>query len=587
MIDYKSEYKDLSTEKTIFKAKEILSKINMNMIEDNVICNHGLYSMRLICPELNWYTNGKGLTLELCRASAYGEAMERIQNLQFCKSLSEKLLDCHDKTAISCFPDEIELSYEKIIDQCPFVKQDMINSYIESDGVIPSNEELKNVWTSFNESDLFKCIPFYSLNDNSVEYLPYNILQRLVRSNGTAAGNTVEEALCQSISEILERHSQEMIYRYNYTPPIIPISYIKERYPYLYNIIDTIKQKYGLTLYIMDASLGKGLPVLCLLCVNKASQHYRIKFGAHPIFRIALERCLTEFAQGNNFAPETLEQLMIEWNDENQANYDTLYNWGINHRKNLGSVPDTFFYKKKSWEFKPWHEFENYNNKAGLLYLLDVCKRVSDRVYIRNNSFLGFYSFWVYIPGISPTYKFHPLGKSTLLPKRLEKIIRNPRKFVSELSVDDKKALVEILKADSIYYNFEYWDFTKNIIRAALYLDVGNLDIAIEELKKEKKPTSYVLACIRELEMRKRGIPIQDRDEMLKLFFGDDILFYVAKNWRTGNVLSCIFNPFNFNNHQKELEQTKKETELFIEIKNSIDKIMSQNIIDQNQIISV
>lgn len=582
MIDFKSEYKDLSADKTIQKAQEILSKININMIEDSVICTQGLYSMRLICPELNWYTNGKGLTMELCRASAYGEAIERIQNLQFCRTLTEKLLDNQDKTAFCSFPDETEMSYEQILGKYPFIKQDMINSYIESDGKVPCDEELKSVWTSFNESETFRCIPFYDMDDDTITPLPYDIIQRLVRSNGMAAGNTEEEALCQSISEILERYSQEMIYRYNYTPPLIPISFIKENCLYLYNIIDDISKEYGLSLYIMDASLGKGLPVVCLLCIDRVNQRYRVKFGAHPVFRIALERCLTELAQGNDFTPETLEQLMVEWTYENQVNYDTLYNWGINHRKNLGSVPDSFFYKEKSWDFKPWKMFDEYNNKLGLLYLIDVCKSISNnKIFIRNNSFMGFHSFWVYIPGISTTYKFHPLGKATLLSKRLEKIVMNPRKYVSTLSIDDKKALIEILKDDNTYCNFEFWEFTKNIVRAALYLDIGNLDSAIMELKKEKSPTKYVSACIRELEMRKKGMHTKDRDEMLKLFFGDNVLYYIAKNWRNCNVLDCIFNPFNFNNQQNFAEQTNNALELFIKIKNSLEIITNENKIDQ------
>lgn len=585
MIDFKSEYKDLSADKTIKKAQEILSKININMIEDSVICTQGLYSMRLFCPELNWHTNGKGLTMELCRASAYGEAIERIQNLQFCRTLTGKLLDNQDKSVFSNFPDEMEMSYEQILREYPFVKQDMINSYIESDGKVPSDAELKSVWTSFNESESFRCIPFYNIDDDSITPLPYDIIQRLVRSNGMAAGNTEEEALCQSISEILERYSQEMIYRYNYTPPLIPSSFIKENCLYLYNIIDGISKKYGLSLYIMDASLGKRLPVVCLLCIDRANQHYKVKFGAHPVFRIALERCLTELAQGNDFDPETLERLMIEWNYENQINYDTLYNWGINHRKNMGAVPDSFFYKEKSWDFKPWKIFHEYNNKLGLSYLLEVCKSISDnKIFIRNNSFMGFHSFWVYIPGISTTYKFHSLGKTTLLSKEIEKIVLNPRKYVSTLTIDDKKTLIGILGEDSLYCNFEFWEFTKNIIKASLYLDTGNLNAAIIELKKEKKPTKYVSACIRELEMRKKGIDENNRDEMLKLFFGEDVLYYVAKNWRNCNTLYNIFFPFNLNDYQTVKEETKDKAVLFSEIKRTLEKVMSQNINDQKSI---
>lgn len=585
MIDFVSEYKDLSADKTIQIARTILNRLNINMIEDSVIYNHSLYSMRLFCPELNWHTNGKGLTVELCRASAYGEAMERIQNLQFSRTMKEKLFEQGSNVgSFSYFPDEKEVSYDQIVNRHPEVKQDMINSYIESDKTIPSDFELKNVWTSFNETDMFKCIPFYSLRDDNIEFLPYNVLQRLTRSNGTAAGNTPEEALCQGLSEILERYSQEMIYRYNYSPPLIPLQFLKDNCSHLYDIIESITQNSHVSIYVMDASLGKGFPVLCLLCVDKTTHRYRVKFGSHPVFRIALERCLTELAQGNDFKPETLEQLMVEWNDENQTNYDTLYNWGINHRKNQGAVPNSFFLLQKSWQFRPWEEFLRYDNKTGLNFLLEKCKQISTNIYIRDNSFLGFYSYWIYIPGISTTYKFHPLGKNTMLSKRLERIVRNPRQCITTLSVDEKKQLISIFNRDSAYYNFEFWEFTKHVILAALYVDVGRFDDAIKQLKNELNPTKYVLGTIRELELRQEGVDEQNRNELIKIFFDDDVLYYIVKNWRNDDVLTHVFYPFNLKKHRDFLEQTKTQRELFVQIESLLKAEMQLNTVDQYNI---
>ena len=578
------QYKDLSPHVTVEKSKKILRELNIIMEEEDILCTNGLYSMRLRCKDFDWHTNGKGVTPELCRASAYGEAMERIQNLQFHSALSRKILGDHCVHSAFCYyPDELEIDFDSLMEKLPLIKQDMINSFFQSDGKLPTETDMKTVWTSFNGSDCFRCIPFYDMEENRIEYLPYVIVQRLARSNGMAAGNTPQEALTQSISEILERYAQNTIYRDNLTPPSIPAQFIKDACPYLHETIITLSKNYKLSIYILDASLGAGLPVLCLLCINQNNQSYRVKFGAHPIFEIALQRCLTELAQGNDFSENALNELMVKWSDENQKDCDTLYNWGINHRKNLGSVPNFFFYKDKSWEFVPWKTFPSYDNHIGLSYLLDICKKISSKIYIRDNSFMDFPSYWVYIPGISPTYKFHPLGIKTLLSQKAERILYNPRKYIVQLSTDDKAALLEILKSDTLYCNFEFWEFSKNIVLAALYLDAGHLENSICELKKEHHPTKYVLAAIRELELRRDGILERDRDEMLSLFFGEKVMYYVRKNWRNKDTLKNIFYPFNHKRADDE-KRLAESRNLFLEIDKVIKQNMIQCVINQNDI---
>ena len=52
-----------------------------------------------------------------------------------------------------------------------------------------------------------------------------------------ASGNSFDEALCQALSEIIERYALEMIFTKHLTPPEIPKAFIKENSPELYNTI--------------------------------------------------------------------------------------------------------------------------------------------------------------------------------------------------------------------------------------------------------------------------------------------------------------------------------------------------------------
>ncbi|MBF8984390.1 YcaO-like family protein [Lutibacter sp. B2] len=83
------------------------------------------------------------------------------------------------------------------------------------------------------------------------------------------------------------------------TPPTIPKSYLED-FPKINNMIKQIDSNGNYEVIVKDCSLNKGYPVVCVLYINKDDQTYFIKFGAHPIFEIAVERTLTELFQGQN-----------------------------------------------------------------------------------------------------------------------------------------------------------------------------------------------------------------------------------------------------------------------------------------------
>lgn len=79
-----------------------------------------------------------------------------------------------------------------------------------------------------------------------------------------ASGNSFDEALCQALSEVIERYALEMIFTKQLTPPEIPKAFIKENSPELYNTIIELEKKGPFKLLVFDGSLGNKLPVVCI-----------------------------------------------------------------------------------------------------------------------------------------------------------------------------------------------------------------------------------------------------------------------------------------------------------------------------------
>jgi len=216
------------------------------------------------------------------------------------------------------------------------------------------------------------------------------------------AGNTPEEALIQGISEILERYAIQQIIINKISPPTIPHEYFKEFE--IYNSIKELEKK-GLKLIIKDFSLGKRLPVIGLIVIDKISRKYNVKAGADPWPIVALERCLTELHQSFNgirlikkydYGSYLKENYKIISKDHTE--YINIMNVLNN---STGQWPDEIFNDNFSYEFTGLNFNLGKDNKSDLKYLSQIIDKLGFQMYIRDVSFLGFKSFYVIIPGLS------------------------------------------------------------------------------------------------------------------------------------------------------------------------------------------
>lgn len=191
-----NKYKDKTPEETILNIKNFFSNKGF-VVEEKIIKNPvpNIWWCRIILKykdkEIQG-ANGKGTTKLFALASGHAELYERYCNLQnpiFCSTLnSNKFYELSYQEKGYCLsPDEVFLSAETAINISPRIIN-FCNSINDN-----RNSLLKYFQTNYEKGIL--SLPFQGLNINSTITLPLNLLFMVAGSSGSAAGNTIEEAL--------------------------------------------------------------------------------------------------------------------------------------------------------------------------------------------------------------------------------------------------------------------------------------------------------------------------------------------------------------------------------------------------------
>lgn len=388
--------KDNTPQKTITRIKKILKKYNIGIRENIINKQFETSCLARICitGTNNLGTNGKGTSEENCLASAYAEFMERVQTglifqpYLFMSEPDEKIKNINDLEIT-----ESEKNVFKIINKILLKEKSILGLKFQEN-------------FNFNQIEgQTYVVPFISVRNKTIKYLPINEIKFLQGSNGAAAGNTYEEALVQGLSEICERYSMKQIFEKNIKMPLIPAEYIDE-YEKIKQIISYIENK-GISVTIKDASLGIGLPVICSIFEDKNNNEtINLSFGSHPSLPIAIERTLTEFLQGydieNDFEREVNNYINI--NDyentsrivKRQFANKCAFPKNSKYLTNILSNNCDYNFSKGTWIIN-----EEVSNKSLSQKLIAKILEFSDEIYIRDYNFMGFPTIYIYVPEIS------------------------------------------------------------------------------------------------------------------------------------------------------------------------------------------
>lgn len=392
-------FKETLPVETVARLKRILADINVQTEEQwQDESSIGTWALRVVLKGTNIGTNGKGVSKEFSLASAYAELFERYQN-----DLLGNVSNMGNETQYSFLSnhDEKFMSAEDLIDEDSeyikhYFKVRNMEKYTRNEKIESFKKVQKVDYYAFQKENSYLCIPFYSAKNRKVYYLPKNIYRLSYGSNGMSAGNTIEEAIVQGLSEIIERYIQRRLFIEKPVLPTIPDEYIK-KYPYIYEMYSTLKKNKKYEYILKDCSFGGKYPVAALIILEKNSGKYGIKLGCHPDFGVAMERAFTEAAQGQDIYQYSGRSIIDFYNCdvEEETNMYNTYKVG------KGQFPYQVFGVDTTYPFTPVKDVSEMSNAE---LMKNWCSEILEEGYdilIRNVSYLGFPSVHIIIPGLS------------------------------------------------------------------------------------------------------------------------------------------------------------------------------------------
>ncbi len=472
--------KDLPLEQTIANMTALLEDLGMKIeisswrnLVPNVWSLHIRDAASPMC-----FTNGKGSTKESALCSALGEFIERLNcnffyNDQF---FGEEIANAefvhypHEKWFKPGPDDELP---EGILDEYTL-------EIYNPDGELAGSNLIDT--NSGNVERGICAIPYKRHSDGETVYIPSNLIENLFLSNGMSAGNNLDEAKVQCLSEIFERAVKRQIIEQEIALPEVPKE-VLAKYPSIVAGIEALEAQ-GFPLVIKDASLGGQFPVMCVTLMNPRTGGVFASFGAHPSFEVALERSLTELLQGRSF-----EGL----NDVQKPTFNSMAvqepeNFVEHFIDSTGVISWRFFSEKADYDFVEW-DFSGSNEQESAA-LFGILEELGLEAYVAEFTAIG-NACRILVPGYSEVYpvtdlvwdntnkaldyredilNLHRLSDSQLadLIERLEE---------SELdNYTDIKTLIGI----EFDENTEWGQLTILELKLLGYLALGELEAAIE-----------------------------------------------------------------------------------------------------------
>ena len=431
------------------------------------------YSVNLASTEApnHIYSNGKGTLSLASKASALGEYIERLQTNNF-------FIDFH-------LPNRAYYPDQKVFE----FGGNYLNPSLH--GIYnPSNEMSHEDFVDFNSdyTDKVVALPFQSFFGKEEVYIPLNILSNLYVSNGLASGNTPNEAKVQALSEIFERHAKLEIIKNGYALPLYPEAIIAS-FPKLHADLMELRRA-GFIVEILDASLGGKFPVTAISLINPRNGTLFVSFGAHPILEVSLERTMSELMQGRGL--ENLDAFEMPTFDMSLVGDS--FNLEAHFIDSNGKMGFPFLRATKSFAYVPW-SYQGEGSAEEYAFLCDIVKSMGKEIYLREYTYLDFYSCHMLVPSISEVY---PIEDMIYQNRNSGKFIRNQ---VLNFKEEDHEALLENIESLEDSLNMEKYigvifehNFKMIDLKAQLHLLLENYEEAQLLLTFSDHPMSKLLS---------------------------------------------------------------------------------------------
>ncbi len=471
--------KDASLEETISKMTSLLEEIGIK-IEISSWRNPvpHVWSVHIRDADSPMcFTNGKGATKNAALCSALGEYIERLSTNYFYSDfyLGEEI----SKASFVHYPNEKWFSPGPK-DTIPKGLMDkyLLDHYGQGGELKSSHLHDTN---TMNKGRGVCAIPFVRQSDQATVYIPVNLIANLFVSNGMSAGNTINEARVQALSEIFERAVKNEIIKNEIALPNVPLE-VLNRYPRILEGIRKLEEQ-GFPVLVKDASLGGRFPVMNVTLMNPRNGGVFASFGAHPNFEVALERTLTELLQGRSF--EGLNDLLPPtFNEFAVQEHNNIIDHFID---STGVISWKFFGEKADYEFVDWNFSGTTEEEFN--YLMDILNQLEKEVYIADYEDLGGKATRILVPGYSEIYLPEELiwdnhNRSLNFRERIlalhsldKKSLKGLVKDLEESELDNYTTIAELIGV-AFDENSTWGQLTIGELKALSYLALKNLEEA-------------------------------------------------------------------------------------------------------------
>ncbi|MBS3797995.1 OsmC domain/YcaO domain-containing protein [Pseudoalteromonas sp. BDTF-M6] len=472
--------KDLPLEQTIQNMTAMLADLGMKIevaswrnIVPHVWSLHIRDAASPMC-----FTNGKGATKESALCSALGEFIERLSCNFFYNDqyLGEEIAH----SDFVHYPNEkwFQAGADDALPEG--ILDDYCLEIYNPDGELQASHLID---TNSGRVDRGVCsIPYTRHSDGETVYFPQNLIENLFLSNGMSAGNNLNEAKVQCLSEIFERAIKRQIIEQEIVLPDVPQE-VLAKYPDIVEGIEKLEEQ-GFPIVVKDASLGGQFPVMCVTLMNPRTGGVFASFGAHPSLEVALERSLTELLQGRSFeglndVPKPTFNSMAVSEPENFVEHFI---------DSTGVISWRFFSAKADYDFVEW-DFSGSNEEESEA-LFGILKALGKEAYIAEFTEIGS-ACRILVPDFSEVYPVEDLiWDNTNKALQYREDILN----LHSLSDDALAALVERLEESQLDNYIDIItligvEFDENTVwgqltilelKILIYLALGELEEAIE-----------------------------------------------------------------------------------------------------------
>jgi len=466
--------KNAPLEASISKMQEVLASVGCEITFSHE--KHPLshcYSVNVASVEApnHIYANGKGSLSEASMASALGEYIERLQTNNF-------FIDFYLPNR-KYYPDEVAFDFDG----------DYLNEELKA-LYNPEGEMQDEDWVDYNSdyTDKVVALPFVRQSNNEITYIPINILSNLYVSNGLATGNTPLEAQVQALSEIFERHAKIEIIKNAYALPAFPEDVVVS-FPKLHSDVQALREL-GYIVEVLDASLGGKYPVTAISLINPKASTLFVSFGAHPILEVSLERTMTELMQGRGL--DNLDTFEVPTFDMSLVS-DT-FNLESHFIDSNGKMGFGFLSARKSFDYSPW-TYEGKNSAEEYAYLTALLDKEEKEIYLREYTYLGFYSCQMIVPYFSEVYPIEDMVYNNKNEgKRIRDMVLHFSDYDTEEILNNIESLDDTLDVGKYIGVIFENSFSMQRLKAQCYLTLGDLDTALELLEAGEDKIGHIVA---------------------------------------------------------------------------------------------